>query len=211
MEAAGKKARRYNSPERAERSNRTRLAILAAAQLVFRERGYVAGTIRAIAEQAGVAVPTVYLYFRSKAELVRAMADEVTEASDLSVERVLAGSDPARRLQIGAAILRMLHERAEVVTDVLRIASGTDVEIERVWRGWQERHLHAVALVVRALASDGALRPGLGEEEATDALYAVGGADVYRLLVRDRGWATDAYEDWLADTGRRILMTGESG
>jgi hypothetical protein len=34
------------------------------------------------------------------------------------------------------------------------------------------------------------------------------GADVYRLLVRERGWTGDAYKEWLVDNARRILTSG---
>ena len=204
--AAGQGPRRYNSPERSESSNRTRLAILAASEEVFRDRGYVAGTIRAIAETAGIAVPTVYLHFRSKAELVRALAEHVTSAPDLSVSQVVADGSGAQRLRLGASILRRLHERAEVVTDVLRIAAAADPEIALEWSRWQARHLHAVTQLVAALAEDGLLRSGVSRRAAADALYALAGADIYRLLVRERGWSSDDYEAWIAETGRRLLL-----
>lgn len=37
----------------------------------------------------------------------------------------------------------------------------------------------------------GALREGLDPRDATDALYALGGTDLYRSLVRERGWTPD--------------------
>jgi hypothetical protein len=36
------------------------------------------------------------------------------------------------------------------------------------------------------------------QETATDTIYALCGPDVYLLLVEDRGWTPDRYQDWLA-------------
>lgn len=50
----------------------TRTRILAAALELFRRHGYEATTMRAIAEQAGVALGNAYYYFRSKEHLIQA-------------------------------------------------------------------------------------------------------------------------------------------
>ena len=107
--------RGYSSPARREKRNQTQLAILKAAEAMFKARGYSAATMQGVADSAGVSLPTVYLYFRSKPDLVRSLADLVTSSADLSVEHVLAETDPKRQLEIGAGILRALHERSEVV------------------------------------------------------------------------------------------------
>lgn len=199
--------RRYSSPARREKRNRTQLAVLEAAEAVFRARGYGAATMQAVADAAGVSLPTVYLYFRSKPDLLRSLADLVTSSAALSVEHVLAETDPRRQLEIGAGILRSLHERSEVVADILRSASPTDRKVSREWARWQERHLAAVGAVVRSLAARRALRSDLDVAGATDILYAIGGPDTFRQLVRERGWTSDRYESWLAEAGRRLLLS----
>ena len=50
----------------------TRARILDAALALFRERGYEAATMRAIAERAGVALGNAYYYFGSKEHLIQA-------------------------------------------------------------------------------------------------------------------------------------------
>jgi AcrR family transcriptional regulator len=177
-----------------------------AAEELFKKRGYGAATMQAVADSAGVSLPTVYLYFRSKPDLVRSLADLVTSSADLSVQHVLAEPDPARQLQIGAGILRALHERSEVVADILRTASGADPKLSREWKHWQERHLAAVGAVAQSLAKRRALRAGLDVASATDILYAIGGPETFRQLVRERGWLPERYEGWLAETGVRLLL-----
>jgi AcrR family transcriptional regulator len=198
--------RRYSSPVRQDQRNRTQLAILQAAEALCRKRGYGATTMQAVADSAGVSLPTVYLYFRSKPDLVRSLADLVTSSADLSVEHVLAEPDPNRQLQIGAGILRALHERSEVIADILRTASGADPKLSREWKRWQERHLAAVGAVAQSLAKRKALRTGLDVASATDVLYTIGGPETFRQLVRERGWTPTRYEEWLAEAGRRLLL-----
>jgi AcrR family transcriptional regulator len=63
-------------PQRARRrggkGEQTRRAIAEAALRLFREQGYEATTMRAIAKEAGVATGNAYYYFGSKEELIHA-------------------------------------------------------------------------------------------------------------------------------------------
>jgi len=56
---------------RTPRAEQTRAAITEAALALFRERGYEAATMRAIAERAGVSTGNAYYYFSSKEELIQ--------------------------------------------------------------------------------------------------------------------------------------------
>ncbi len=53
---------------RTPRAEQTRAAITEAALALFRERGYEAATMRAIAQRAGVSTGSAYYYFSSKEE-----------------------------------------------------------------------------------------------------------------------------------------------
>ena len=57
--------------ELTSRAGQTRSAIVTAALRLFRENGYDATTIRAIAAEAGVSTGNAYYYFASKEELLR--------------------------------------------------------------------------------------------------------------------------------------------
>ena len=58
-------------PALTPRAEQTRAAITEAAVALFRERGYEATTMRAIAERAGVSTGNAYYYFGSKEELIQ--------------------------------------------------------------------------------------------------------------------------------------------
>ncbi|WP_229798581.1 TetR/AcrR family transcriptional regulator [Planomonospora parontospora] len=71
-------------------SDRTREAIVETALRLFRERGYEATTMRAIAAEAGVSVGNAYYYFSSKEALVQAYYDRAQAEHEAACERVLA-------------------------------------------------------------------------------------------------------------------------
>ena len=198
--------RPYRSAERAERRSRTQLAILAAAEAVFKERGYASATMQAVADGAGVSLPTVYLYFRSKPALVRSLADAISSTEEFDVKRALGQSDPLRMFETGARVLRLMHQRGEVVADVLRSAAGGDPELSLEWRRWQRRHLEAMKAVADSLEQQEALQGGLDAASAADVLYTIGGPETFRQLVRERGWSATRYERWIAEAARRLLL-----
>ena len=77
-----------------------RTAILDAATAVFAERGFFAAQVADIARGAGIAAGTVYLYFRSKDEILtsifdRTMKDAIAEGREALAEV----KDPVERLR----------------------------------------------------------------------------------------------------------------
>ena len=63
--------RAYVSAKRQAQARATRTTILDAALRLFSTNGYMAVTIQAVADEAGVAVQTVYAVFGNKRELLR--------------------------------------------------------------------------------------------------------------------------------------------
>ena len=198
--------RAYSSPQRDEQANATRRRILEVAQQLFADEGFAAVSLSRIAQRAGVSQATVYLYFPGKAAIVGALADELTSMPDLSVEQVEREADPVHQLRRGAAIMRRLNERAWLLADILRHAHGTDERLAQVWAVWQQRHADAMQRAVAALEARDALRPGLSLAEAADILYTLTGTDVYRALVRERGWSPSRYQRWLFELACRELL-----
>jgi len=71
------------------RSEQTRALIVETALRLFRETGYEATTMRAIAKEAGVSVGNAYYYFGSKEELIQAYYDELQEEHNAACRAVL--------------------------------------------------------------------------------------------------------------------------
>lgn len=78
------------SEPRTRGSESTRELIVETALRLFRERGFDATTMRAIATEAGVSVGNAYYYFASKDELVQAYYDRAQIAHEEACRELLA-------------------------------------------------------------------------------------------------------------------------
>ena len=77
-----------------------RQLILDAATRVFAERGFFAAQVADIARRAGIAAGTVYLYFRSKDEILISLFERTMQDAIRDGQNALASiADPATRLR----------------------------------------------------------------------------------------------------------------
>ena len=194
------------------RTRRTRAAVVEASRELFLERGYAATTIEAISEGSETSQPTIYRLFGSKLGILKALLDVSIGGDDQAVAMadrpqvlaMLGDSDPRQQLAGFAALLRSLMERAAPVHRILADAAHSDedaaallTEIARQRQAGQQR-------VARSLARSKALRPPLRERDAADVIHALASPEVYGLLVLDRGWSGERYEQWV-----RELLTSQ--
>ena len=100
-----------------------RAQLLASATQVFARRGLAAVSHTEVASEAGVAVPTVFVYFATREELVAGVLDSVEHLYVELAERVHASDQPAPELLL-------LHTR--------RFAASVDEHPDeaRVWLNW---------------------------------------------------------------------------
>ncbi|PZS16566.1 MAG: TetR/AcrR family transcriptional regulator [Pseudonocardiales bacterium] len=188
------------------RTRRTRAAVIDAARRLFLERGYAATTIQAISELSDTPQPTVYRLFSSKLGILTAVLDISIAGDDEAVAMVdrpqvralVTNPDPHDTLTRFTALVGGLMVRTAPVHRVLEEAARSDqdaaaflAEIARQRHDGQRR-------ITRSLARAGALRPGLTERHAADVVHALASPEVYRLLVTDRNWSGQRYEQWLS-------------
>lgn len=201
-------------PRRRARALATRTRVLAAARTLFVERGYVGTTITAIAECADVSPETIYATFRTKRAVLSELVD-VSISGGVSappileqewVQELRAESDPYRRARLLASRGRAILERRSEVDEIVRGAAAADPEIAILRdRGAAERYAGQRELLRIVVGATG-LRDGLDIEVATDVLYAIGSPETYRLLVFDRGWDPERFEQWYGDTIERLIL-----
>jgi len=199
--------RRYHSPRRQAQAEATRQRLLDVARALFASQGYAATTLPTIAREAGVSVPTVTAVFGSKRAILDtliAITVRGDETPTLLIDRewwqkMLAEPDPTRQVRQWAAGVGGIHERSTDIFEIVRGAATADPELATLRRDLAAGRLRDSRTVTESLASKGALAPGLAVERATDLLWALGSAEMYRLLVAERGWSPGDYEQWLAD------------
>jgi AcrR family transcriptional regulator len=86
---------------RSTRGEQTRTHILGTALRLFRDEGYEATTMRAVAAAAGVSVGNAYYYFESKDHLIQAYYDEIGKAHRaVALPRLSGSRSLAERLRI---------------------------------------------------------------------------------------------------------------
>jgi hypothetical protein len=90
---------------------------------------------------------------------------------------------------------------------VLLAARGTDPDIDEfLRRGLVQEHRGAWSMVASALSSQGALRPGLTEQEAGDLAAALTRPEIYRILSSELGWSHDRITEMLTTVVRSALL-----
>jgi AcrR family transcriptional regulator len=201
--------RPYDSAKRRESAEQTRLRIAQSGRALFAQLGYGATSIEAIANHAGVAVPTFYATYGSKRALLFALLDAAdAQANVIALQDSLRGAaaDPRRQLSLVVSFNRRVYQQSADLIEVARSAGSMEPDLAAVWAEGEQRRLCGVAPIVRSWAAAGALRKSLSERDALDILWSLMGPDNYRLFVTERGWPPGKYEKWLAATLETLLL-----
>jgi AcrR family transcriptional regulator len=202
-----KSPRRYDSRRRREQAAQTRQVILGAAGALFRERGYAGTSMTQIAAEAGVVVETIYRGFGSKRALFRAVMEAVLAGggtrADVPVEdrpairALIEEPEPRRQIALYVATQPGIHRRSGPLLRALRDGMAADAELRGVWDEMEAWRLEGQGRFVAMLAEKGALRAGLSVEQARDVVWTLCSLAVHDLLVVERGWTSERYQEWL--------------
>lgn len=187
------------------RRSRTAAAVIEAAGRLFAERGYVATTVEAIADEAGVVVQTLYNAFGSKAGVLRAVV-EASVGGDGGRPPRESVRERAQRAATGREMLRVAvsfwlsaRPRSEPTFAVVRQAAAVDPEIAALERELDAQKLTSMRMAARDLEQRGWLRVDLTAEQAAAILWTLSHPATYRLLVGEEGWSEARYGRWLED------------
>jgi len=199
-------AKRYVSEVRDEQARRTRRAIVTAARDLFLAQGYAATTIDAIAEAAHVSRRTVFNSVGGKVALLKLTLDwaivgddePVAMADRPAVAAIQAEREPRKALALWVRTITDAAARIAPVAAVLYAAADGDPDAAEMLAESARGRMFGARAFVAHLASLDALAAEISEQQAADLCWALMDAHVYRLLVGERGWATDEYERWLS-------------
>ena len=203
-----KRARPYKSAVRERQAGDTRRRIVAASRQLLRREGYAGMTIEAIARRAEVSVQNVYAIFKSKTGILAELLDESAFGPDYerTVWRAMSAREPEARLRLAARIARQIHDAQSATFDLLRGAGVVAPELAKLERRRERLRYEREKVMILSLREAGWLRPGLDPRTARDIFWMLTGRDVYRMLVRERGWQAKKYQDWLAGALVRSLL-----
>ncbi|MCW2583068.1 MAG: regulatory protein TetR [Klenkia sp.] len=209
------KRRRYASTLRADRAAATRRAVLEAARALFLEQGYVATSVAAIAGRAGVAVDTVYASTGRKPAIMAHLVETALSGTEDAVpgperdyvDRIRSADGARAKLGVYAVAVAALGERLAPVHRALAEAAVTDPDCAALQNTVATRRRANMLLLAADLRATGELRPDMDDDDVADVVWATNSAEFQALLVGGRGWTTQRFGDWLADSWARLLLS----
>jgi AcrR family transcriptional regulator len=207
-----RKQRPYKSLVRRRQAEDTRRRIVEATRRLLQSEGYAGMTIEAIAQRAEVSAQSVYAIFKSKTGILVALLDQSTFGADYEkvVQQAVSQNDPETRLRCAAAVARQIRGAQSAAFDLMRGAGVVAPELAKLQQQRERLRYEKEEGVINFLRDSGRLRPGLSHKAARDIFWMLTGGDVYRMLVSERGWSAQQYEDWLADIlVHSLLATGK--
>ena len=186
--------------------------IVDAALEVFAEKGFAAAKLDDIARKAGISKATLYLYFDTKDEIFRAVAQSAVASLIEALERQVEGADApfaeiAPRLLARAAAM-MKGRRVPAIARMVIGESRNFPDLARIW------HDDVVARVIGIVTGMIARAQARGEVAPDDPrLYAFSlmGPMVMAMLFREVFGGVDANPpdlDALADQHARTALRG---
>lgn len=197
------------SDSRKERARATRRRMIEAAYKLFSERGWSV-PLTAIAEEAGVAVQTLYFTFHTKVALLQ----EVQKLAVLGDEQPLAPHerpwfhamvkepDSATAIRIIVDNTVEIFGRVAPLTGVFR--SG-DPEVAALWTHSERLRLDGYRILAQALAKKGQLK--MKVDEAADIMFVLLSPDLFWLTVSQRGWSANRWSRWMTGLLKDALLT----
>ena len=199
------------SPLRQAQARMTQGRIMDAAAASLLEHGYAATTIAAVAERAGVAVPTVYKAFGSKTALVKRLYDRTLAGDDQAVpigdradaRAILTETDPAAVIGGYARLAAEMSARLSPLLAVLLAARSADPALAGFVDAIEAERRAGNLTFATHLASLGAVP---SPERAADVLWLFTAPEVHLRLVQQRGWSPSTFAEWLETTLRQQLL-----
>lgn len=198
-----KPARAYDSSRRREQARKVQARVVDVAREMFLQHGYGATTVAAVGAAAGVSVESIYKTFGGKPGLVRAIQEAglagvgavpAPERSDALSARAIS---PAAIVRGWATLAAEVTPRVAPIMLLVRSAAASDPDMAVLQEQLSQQRLERMTHNARRLAEHGHLRKGLSIENARDVMYTYTAPELYELLVLSRGWALEAFGDFV--------------
>lgn len=168
--------------------------ICAAALEVFAEKGFAAARLDEIARRAGVSKGTLYLYFKDKEELFRAVVrDTVSPNIDHLRDAIMAADLPFSQI-VPMFLPRLASVAASIplgaVIKMVIGESGNFPELARVWHDQVvSRALEVIVGLVERAQQKGEIRPGDPRFHAFTLMGPMLMGLIYREVLQPAGGA----------------------
>jgi AcrR family transcriptional regulator len=150
-----------------------RHVIIDAAAELFSERGYHSARMQEIADRAGIAKPTLYVYGKSKLALLEAIYQRVIDDTDQALAAIDQLDDPHEKLrELIRAWITIAIDRRSSAFVFFDDNSTLPEHLARRYREWSAKTLRRVRDIVSAAQAAGALRSEIDPTTATFAIIS---------------------------------------
>ena len=200
---------------RRRQADETRRRITESAARLFAARGYAGTTMTAIAEQAKVAVQTVYFTFHTKTELLAAVADlAITGGAARDplglawTQQALGATDGRQRIATVVRATAEIAPRMLPIIDAWNAAIAVDPSAAATYRERLRSRRAFLRRVVDVMAAQGELRAGLDPERAADVFFSLTTPEQFGTCTDLLGWTVAEWREWTAQAIERELLGG---
>ena len=167
-----------------------RKRILQAAVKVFARKGYFAARVSEIAKKAGVADGTIYLYFKSKEDILVRLFDEVMAEQAEEVRKAVGrrSSAPERLRVIAEQHLRTMGANRDLaVVFQVELRQSTKF-LERFTASWLRDYFVLITEVIEQGQREGSLRADLNTKVTTKAFFGALDEIVTSWIIGGKGY-----------------------
>ena len=194
--------------KKGEKSRQTRRRILQAAHELFVDQGYGATTLQEIADRAGLAVQTIYFTFGNKPSLLKELVDVIIAGDDEPIPTMqrtwfldaLAADTAEAQLRAHVRGTCDVLQRVAPIMDVLRAAGAQDPSLAGLWQQDSNPRLEVQTAAARSLVAKPGAKAQLSVEHVADVLFGLLSPELYLVLIRERSWTPQRWEQWAYDT-----------
>lgn len=181
---------------RKERAARTRRRMIEAAHARFVSSGYGGTTMADIADEAGVAVQTLYFTFHTKNELLGEVFEHAVFGPDeLPPQRQAWYRVALAAPSIDDALATWCNGVAAIVARVAPLRpvfdGAADDDVAELWQRGEQLRLEGYTEFFAAIAERFPVRPGAQLATVVDTALVVIGPQGHRGFVEDRGWTVE--------------------
>ncbi|HEY6812173.1 MAG TPA: TetR/AcrR family transcriptional regulator [Propionibacteriaceae bacterium] len=206
--------RGYVSAARTQQARQTRRRVIDAATRLFVAQGYASTTMRAIAAEAGVSIPTVELLFGTKAQLLHVVLDVAIAGDDEPVpvlsrawaHDAQSTDDVVEFVSAVAKVLQEAQARSAGVMLAAYEAAASDPDIQVLIADRQLQRERTAGWIVDGVLARASLRAGLDRAAAVDTIWMLMDPVIFSRLTRHRGWSPERYATWFADSVAQLLV-----
>ena len=178
-----------------------RVAILDAATTVFAKRGFFGSQVADVARAAGIAAGTVYLYFRSKDEILTSIFDRtMTEAIEAGREALKGVRDPVDRLREIARmhLTRLGRDRNLAIVFQIELRQTTKF-MERFSKTGLRDYLAVIQQTIEEGQARGAFRKSLNARTASKVFFGALDELATNWILSRRRYPLEAQADEIVD------------